>query len=1051
MLPNDGSKTSYPNAPSPRLADAIRLAALPGYEVFALTDERGQIFEMFPPDGIIADGPGRRLMDNPTPDMVHPEDLSWIEASWERLLSKPYNTQTILLRFRDGSNEWSWTECNGINLLSHAGIDAVFVQYRPVGGEAVNYSRLKSSEMFLRGILDTIDIGVVSATPDRMIEYANPVAEKTFGLSSAEMVGKPLEDLRWEYFTPDGEPWSLDELPAWRQTEDASPFNDAVLGIRFRPDSAIRFVRYSAVAERGVMNQLVRWIFTFRDITDEWRSGVARRAGQERLAYATGSNLDGLFDWDVVNDDVWWNQQLANIFAYAGEGNVRQEIFGKIFDPESNQTVVDVLYGPTPDSEVIAIEVPARRLDGEEIWIRIQAKRQRDAQGQLVRVAGSVTDITERKRAEFAAREADENLSMALDAGDVTLFDVDTNDDWIMLRGPLLEKLFGPGAEPYQKREEWARRIHPQDLPRSRQAYATYLADPSNRIDIAQRMIAHDGQELFVQVNGRIDRDPCGAPIRMLGTCTDRTAYRAEQERAEDLAGRLRQALAHGAVGVWQVDWAKRRISLSGKLFEDLFGDPLPVDSDLDEFLAHIDPASWSEAQARSDAAVAARSPSVEYEIRIMGTTGKEATCRAFVQFDYLPDGTLDRSLAVTIDITAQKQEERRAQRFQEHLELALQQGSVGIWIFDLLRDRVTLLGKLFEDLLGFPLVEELEGGESMAIIKPEDREAARAEIERAIESRRTALEYDVHFRGHDGRELIGRSFANIDYLPDGTPFRIRGATVDITRQVLAEAESRALNEQLEQRVADRTRELQEANRQLESFTYSVSHDLRGPLRAINGYATMLSRDYGDVLQGEALDFLDGIITASQYMGVLIEDLLQFSRLGRQALQWEVFAPHVVIENVLRKLESAIEQKNIQIRIGALPDVDGDRRLLQIVFQNLIENAIKFARPGEVPIVEVGAESGPDGPVFYVRDNGIGFEPNQADRIFRVFERLHASQDIPGTGVGLAIVRRIVVMHGGTVWAEGSPGQGACFRFRLGKRPEEPPADLTERIALGQR
>lgn len=1029
----------------------MKLAALPGYEVFGLTDAEGRIFELFPPEGVVAGAPGRRLIDTPTPEWVHPNDRSWIDASWERLLSEPLNTQTVLLRFRDEKGDWRWTECHGTNLLGYEGVEAVFVQYRPAGGEADNYSRLKDSETFLRGVLDTIDFAVLTTAPDRTIEYANPAAEKILGVSRHEMVGRRVDEFEWEYFTPEGDPWPLAEHPAWRDPENPPELRDVVFGIRLQSEKPIRFIRFSGVAERGVLNRVVRWVFTFRDITDEWRSGVARRAGEVRLARATGSLPDGLFDWDAANSDLWWNAQLAKIFAYTSSVPPTQEVFQEIFGPGQIKQLNDVLYGDSPDSEVFSLDLPARRLDGADIWVRIRGKRQRDSAGQLLRVAGSVTDITELKEAEIAAAEADAKLAMALEAGGVTLFTVDTNSDGIMLRGPLLEKLFGPGANPCQKRSAWAARVHPEDVALARQAFARYLVDPSNLIDISHRMISACGEEIYVKFEGRVERDVSGAPIRMFGTGTDITAQRRQEARTQYYRDRLDQALGQGSMGIWVLNLNTGLVSTGGKFFEVVAGRELEQDIPLDEALSIATPESQERARRLINEAVRQGKTEAQYPVELIDPAGRRYEAMTFVYIDYKPDGSPYQCRGVTVDITAQCEEERRARLYQERLELALQQGSVGIWVSDLISNRLSVGGKLFEDLYGFPIEEEIDGELGFAITEPESRAAASAVVLQAIKDRRPTVQFDARFRGHDGREIIARSFGNIDYLPDGTAYRIRGATVDITAQVQAESEIRALNEQLERKVAERTRELREANRQLESFAYSVSHDLRGPLRAINGYATLLMEDYGDTLQGEALEFLEGIIAASQNMGDMIEDLLEFSRLGRQALQWETLAPHGLIESVLRKLQDVIEQKGVRIRVGPLPDIECDRRLLLLVFHNLIENAMKFARSDVDPVIEIGAEPGSGSPTFYVKDNGIGFEQNQADRIFRVFERLHPSSDVPGTGVGLAIVRRIVVMHGGTIWAEGAPNQGACFRFQLGHKPEDPPHDLTEQIALGQK
>jgi len=249
-------------------------------------------------------------------------------------------------------------------------------------------------------------------------------------------------------------------------------------------------------------------------------------------------------------------------------------------------------------------------------------------------------------------------------------------------------------------------------------------------------------------------------------------------------------------------------------------------------------------------------------------------------------------------------------------------------------------------------------------------------------------------------------------------------------RQRAAEEVSR-LNAELERRVVQRTAELEAKNKELEAFTYSVSHDLRAPLRHMDGFARLLHEECSGQLDETAGHYLDRIQQGSRQMGRLVDDLLDLARVGRQDLRRQATGLNSLVEEVLRDLAPEVKDRNIEWRVARLPFVDGDPHLLKQVFMNLISNAIKFTRPRQQAVIEIG-QIAKDGRVaVYVRDNGIGFSMKYADKLFKVFQRLHRPEDFEGTGVGLATVQRIIHKHGGQVWAEGQLDKGATFYFAL--------------------
>lgn len=246
-----------------------------------------------------------------------------------------------------------------------------------------------------------------------------------------------------------------------------------------------------------------------------------------------------------------------------------------------------------------------------------------------------------------------------------------------------------------------------------------------------------------------------------------------------------------------------------------------------------------------------------------------------------------------------------------------------------------------------------------------------------------------------------------------------------------AEEKIRQLNAELEQRVTERTAQLEAANKELEAFSYSVSHDLRAPLRAVDGFSRAVEEDYGAQLPPEGQRYLQTIRNGAQRMGLLIDDLLTFSRLSRVPLHKRTVDTARLVRDVLDDLASQREGRQIELRIGDLPACSGDAALLKQVWINLLSNAFKYTLKRAAVVVEIGCTSEPGGHAYFVRDNGTGFDMRYADKLFGVFQRLHRADEFEGTGVGLAIVQRVIHRHGGRVWAEAAEDRGATFYFTL--------------------
>jgi len=393
-------------------------------------------------------------------------------------------------------------------------------------------------------------------------------------------------------------------------------------------------------------------------------------------------------------------------------------------------------------------------------------------------------------------------------------------------------------------------------------------------------------------------------------------------------------------------------------------------------------------------------------------------------------DGTPYQYVAIRTDVTARKQAEAALRESEERLRTMFTQAPTGIALINSLTGQIQEVNPKFAQIAG-RTKEEMLRIDWMQITHPDDVQEDLDNMARLNAGKITGFQMNKRYVRPDGSVV----WISMTIAPNPGADKAHSHHLcmieDITARKAAENEILQLNAELEQRVRDRTAELQAANQELEAFSYSVSHDLRAPLRHLTGFAQLLIKNDRAKLDDTARRHLTFISESAVQMGRLIDDLLAFSRSGRTELRKEPVNLDALVQEVIRGLHPETQGWRTVWQIAPLPVVNADAALLRAVLTNLFANAVKFTRSREEPTIQMGCTENERERVFFIRDNGVGFDMQYVDKLFGVFQRLHATEEFEGTGIGLANVRRIITRHGGRTWAESVLNEGATFYFSL--------------------
>jgi PAS domain S-box-containing protein len=882
-------------------------------------------------------------------------------------------------------------------------------------------------------------------------KFANAGAQHNIGYTTQELAGLSALDIKPEY-TEQSFRAAVQPLLIGREMvlvfETVHRRKD---GTRYPVESHLQLVERP---EGAVILAIVN------DITERKRTEKAKRESETLLQDIIDNSTSLIYILDTDGRFVLVNRKAESVLGIS-----REQLIGKTRDAFLPQEIAAAHRNN--DREVLragtsmTFEEENLEPDGRHTYLTVKF-RLTNIEKSGYAVCGMSTDITERKRMEETLKASE--LRFRLAAGSLTdvIYEWDLKEkvDWY---GDIDEMMGYPPGQFPRTLTGWAQLLHPDDrqlvfaaVDRQLKASAPY--------DLEYRIRRKDDAWRWWSARGSVRRDENGEPFGWIGSITDITERKRGEEESVFLASIIQSSddaiFGKTPEGII-LSWNAGAENMYGYPAKEVVGRNVSVLSppDRPHEIEHLLERIGRDESIRQFETVRMTKDRKMIDVSLTLSPIRDA------------GGRVTGVSSITRDITRRKEAENELRRYVNQLSVINRLDRVISSTFDieevydtvvsemrhLLQFDRTSLMTLNEDGTEWQIVKQWTSGEA-AFVPKTWRKVENSVVEWLVRNKRTLVESHIGEKGTwSETELLKKegiaSGVRVPLIVRGkvigamtlaskNPDAYKKGDVEILEsladQVGISIHNAAMYNKveehaatLEKRVAERTVQLEAANKELEAFSYSVSHDLRAPLRSIDGFSQIILEEYSSKFDAEGKRLLNVIRSNTQKMGELITDLLDLSRVARDEMKTVRIDMSTLANSIFHEVASPEAQKRYSLSVGALPEAYGDPSLMRQVWRNLISNAIKFTAPKDVRSIEIGGRSEEGKTIYFIRDSGVGFDPQYAHKLFGVFQRLHKTEEFEGTGVGLAIVQRIVHRHGGEVWAEGRIGEGATFYFSL--------------------
>lgn len=649
----------------------------------------------------------------------------------------------------------------------------------------------------------------------------------------------------------------------------------------------------------------------------------------------------------------------------------------------------------------------------------------RNSSGAISGLLGIFWDVSEQRSAAEAVRVSQQKLQLLIERMPIACI-LHSGDFCFEYFNPAAERLFGYSSDQITGKRPEETIFAIDNLGAFDEIKNRIMAGESNIRRLVTCSLA-DGRILSCDWNSTPLYDEQGNLSGVVSMVLDVTESLQHEKDMKEISQHLQAIVSATPLAVITIDLEGKIISWNPAA-EDIFG------WSATEAIGHIAP-FVPESKRNEFYSILRRVIAGEKITNFEATRARKDGSEIAVSLSTAPminaNGETTGVVSVITDISQQKRDREMIQASQEFITALLENAPVPIYVSDP-QNTYIQSNQSWERMLGKPKEEII--GTSVDALLPQSAAALRKKINKRVIEERKPIEFEENI-WLGGREYY---FETVKFplkdLQDRV-YAVGSISIDITDRKNAQLALEKLNNELEQLVHQRTGELEAKNKELETFAYSVSHDLKAPLRGMDGYSRLLVEGYADKLDEDGIHFVHSIRNAANHMNQLIDDLLAFSRLERRSLQLSTVNPNMVVDQLLDLYMDQISSRNIRVHKNIPFDtINTDSESFLQAIRNLIDNAIKFTKNCEHPEITIGGEEKDDRYILWVSDNGEGFDQKYADKVFEIFQRLHRSEEYPGTGIGLAIVRKAMERLGGRAYARSTPGEGATFFLELQKR-----------------